>query len=50
VALTFFAYLGFAVISFTGGDLTDPAPNLPPAMYVALTSPQRSGAYFGGVL
>ena len=29
VALTFFAYLGFAVISFTGGDLPDPAKNLP---------------------
>jgi amino acid transporter len=36
VALTFFAYLGFAVISFTGGDLTDPARNLPRAMYIAL--------------
>ncbi|MCA5894957.1 hypothetical protein LEP48_16625 [Isoptericola sp. NEAU-Y5] len=28
VALTFFAYLGFTVISFTGGDLPDPARNL----------------------
>jgi amino acid transporter len=36
VALTFFAYLGFAVISFTGGNLTDPARNLPRAMYIAL--------------
>ena len=36
VALTFFAYLGFAVISFTGGDLPDPAKNLPRAMYLAL--------------
>src|SRR5215212_3378836 len=36
VALTFFAYLGFAVISFTGGDLRDPARNLPRAMYIAL--------------
>jgi amino acid transporter len=36
VALTFFAYLGFAVISFTGGDLPDPARNLPRAMYLAL--------------
>lgn len=36
VALTFFAYLGFTVISFTGGDLPDPARNLPRAMYVAL--------------
>jgi amino acid transporter len=36
VALTFFAYLGFTVISFTGGDLPDPARNLPRAMYTAL--------------
>ena len=36
MALTFFAYLGFAVISFTGGDLPDPARNLPRAMYIAL--------------
>jgi amino acid transporter len=36
VALTFFAYLGFTVISFTGGDLPDPVRNLPRAMYVAL--------------
>jgi amino acid transporter len=36
VALTFFAYLGFAVISFTGGDLPSPARNLPRAMYLAL--------------
>ena len=36
VALTFFAYLGFAVISFTGGDLPNPARNLPRAMYLAL--------------
>jgi amino acid transporter len=36
VALTFFAYLGFAVISFTGGDLPSPARNLPQAMYLAL--------------
>ena len=36
VALTFFAYIGFAVISFTGGDLPDPARNLPRAMYIAL--------------
>ena len=33
VALTFFAYLGFAVITFTGGDLPDPDRNLPRAMY-----------------
>jgi amino acid transporter len=36
VALTFFAYLGFAVISFTAGDIPDPARSLPRAMYVAL--------------
>jgi amino acid transporter len=36
VALTFFAYLGFAVISFTGGDLENPRKNLPRAMYLAL--------------
>jgi amino acid transporter len=36
VALTFFAYLGFTVISFTGGDLPDPGRNLPRAMYLAL--------------
>jgi amino acid transporter len=36
VALTFFAFLGFAVISFTGADLPDPARNLPRAMYLAL--------------
>ena len=36
VALTFFAYLGFTVISFTGGDLPKPAENLPRAMYLAL--------------
>jgi amino acid transporter len=36
VALTFFAFLGFAVISFTGGDLPEPAKNLPRATYLAL--------------
>ncbi|MDV6270955.1 APC family permease [Rhodococcus globerulus] len=36
VALTFFAYLGFTVISFTGGDLPNPRRNLPRAMYLAL--------------
>ena len=37
VALTFFAYLGFSVISFAGaGDLPEPELNLPRAMYVAL--------------
>ncbi len=36
VALTFFAYLGFSVISFAAGDLEDPARGLPKAMYGAL--------------
>jgi amino acid transporter len=36
VALTFFAYLGFGMIAFTGGDLQDPAKNLPRAMYISL--------------
>jgi len=36
IALTFFAYLGFAVISFTGGDLPNPERSLPRAMYLAL--------------
>jgi amino acid transporter len=37
VALTFFAYLGFNVITFTAGDLRDPAHDLPRAMYGALS-------------
>ena len=36
VALTFFAYLGFNVITFTAGDLKDPARDLPRAMFGAL--------------
>ncbi len=36
VALTFFAYLGFSVITFAAGDLRDPASDLPRAMYSAL--------------
>ncbi len=36
VALTFFAYLGFNVITFTAGDFKDPAHDLPRAMYRAL--------------
>jgi amino acid transporter len=36
VALTFFAYLGFNVITFAAGDLRDPKRNLPRAMYGAL--------------
>jgi amino acid transporter len=36
IALTFFAYLGFSVITFAAGDLEDPARGLPRAMYAAL--------------
>lgn len=36
VALTFFAYLGFGVITFTAQDLPDPTRQLPKAMYIAL--------------
>ncbi len=36
VALTFFAYLGFGVISFVGGDIVNPKKNMPRAMYLAI--------------
>jgi amino acid transporter len=36
VALTFFAFLGFGVITFTANSLADPARQLPRAMYLAL--------------
>jgi amino acid transporter len=36
VALTFFAFLGFSVITFSAGDLEDPTRGLPRAMYSAL--------------
>ena len=36
VALTFFAFLGFGVVTFTAKDLTDPARQLPRAMFLAL--------------
>jgi amino acid transporter len=36
VALTFFAFLGFGVITFTAKDLVDPAHQLPKAVYLAL--------------
>jgi amino acid transporter len=36
VALTFFAFLGFGVVTFTAKDLADPARQLPRAMYLAL--------------
>jgi len=36
VALTFFSYLGFGVLAFTGGDIQEPEKNLPRAMYISL--------------
>ena len=36
VALTFFAFLGFGVVTFTAKDLDDPSRQLPRAMYLAL--------------
>ncbi len=36
VALTFFAFLGFGVITFTAKDLADPRRQLPRAVYLAL--------------
>ncbi|MCH6165128.1 APC family permease [Pseudonocardia alaniniphila] len=36
IALTFFAYLGFSVVTFTAGSLPNPARMLPQAMYLAL--------------
>jgi amino acid transporter len=36
VALTFFAFLGFGVITFTAKDLRDPSRELPWAIYLAL--------------
>ena len=36
VALTFFAFLGFGVVTFTAKDLADPAHQLPSAIYLAL--------------
>ena len=36
VALTFFAFLGFGVVTFTAKDLADPARQLPRAMFLAL--------------
>jgi amino acid transporter len=36
VALTFFAFLGFGVITFTAKDLAHPARQLPKAVYLAL--------------
>jgi amino acid transporter len=36
VALTFFAFLGFGIITFTAKDLAKPSLQLPKAMYLAL--------------
>ena len=36
VALTFFAFLGFGVVTFTAKDLVDPSRQLPRAIYLAL--------------
>ena len=36
VALTFFAFLGFGVVTFTAKDLPDPKRQLPRAMFLAL--------------
>ena len=37
VALTFFAFLGFGIITFTAKDLRKPSRQLPRAMYLALS-------------
>ena len=36
VALTFFAFLGFGIVTFTAKDLANPSRELPRAMYLAL--------------
>jgi amino acid transporter len=36
MALTFFAFLGFGIITFTAKDLSEPSRQLPRAMYLAL--------------
>lgn len=36
VALTFFAFLGFGIITFTAKDLPNPSKQLPRAMFIAL--------------
>jgi amino acid transporter len=41
VALTFFAFLGFGVVTFTAKDLSEPSRQLPRAMFLALGSPRR---------
>ena len=42
VALTFFAYLGFTVISFTGADLPNPDATCPGPCTSRWASPPRS--------
>ena len=41
VALTFFAFLGFGIITFTAKDLAKPSRQLPRAMYLALVDRDR---------
>ena len=41
VALTFFAFMGFSVITFSAGDLADPARGLPRAMYTRARHDRR---------
>ena len=41
VALTFFAFLGFGIITFTAKDLANPARQLPRAMFLALGDRHR---------
>ena len=36
VALTFFAFLGFGVVTFTAKDLARPSKELPRAMFIAI--------------
>jgi len=36
VALTFFAFLGFALVAFSAGDMENPRRDLPKAMYLSL--------------
>ena len=40
VALTFFAFLGFGVVTFTAKDLANPARQLPRALYSRSASPR----------
>jgi amino acid transporter len=50
VALTFFAFLGFGVITFTAKDLLDPSAQLPKAMYLALALAIATTVYVGVAL